>query len=308
MFIADSHCDTLYALMRGRRPDELMVNREKMAQGGMGMHTFALFTGSQGTSGTPYLDAVNMLACRDQLQMPIYTGLLPEKIPEGPFGVISIEGGEALEGKLERLYEFYRSAGIRMIALTWNYENEIGHPAKNGPQPGLKPFGLRLLQEMDKLGIYADVSHLNEAGFWDIYDNMTLPPIASHSNNRELCDVPRNLRKEQIKAIIEKGGYIGINFYTAFLTKDETATIDDVLRHIDSIMEMGGEDVLGFGSDFDGIERWPEGLYDSSCFPKLIEALSKHGYSDAIIEKIAGLNLWNLLKRAEKLRLSIDEA
>ncbi len=291
MFIADSHCDTLYALMRGRDIRSLMVNREKMVSGGMGLHTFALFTGSKGVDGTPYQDALDMLSCRDKLGMPIYTGFLPESIPDGPFGVISIEGGEALEGKIERLHEFYNAAGIRMIALTWNFENEIGYPAKLGPKPGLKPFGMELLKEMDKFGVYADVSHLNEAGFWDIYDHMELPPIASHSNNRELCDVPRNLRKDQIKAIIEKKGYIGINFYTHFLTKNDTSTLDDVVRHIDSIMELGGEDVLGFGSDFDGIESWPEGLSDSSSFLNLIGALQKRGYRDETIAKIAGLNL-----------------
>lgn len=308
MFIADSHCDTLYALMRGHETGELMVNREKMINGGMGMHTFALFTGSKGTNGTAHQDALDMLSCVDKLNVPVYTGALPEEIPDGPFGVISIEGGEALEGKITVLKELYALSGIRMIALTWNFENEIGYPAKLGPKPGLKPFGLELLKEMDKMGIYADVSHLNEAGFWDICEHMTLPPIASHSNNRELCNVPRNLYKNQIKAIIEKEGYIGINFYTAFLTEQGSATLDDVLRHIDSIMELGGENVLGFGSDFDGIDSWPEGLYDSSCFPRLIEALEKHGYAQSVIEKIAGKNLWRILKKADDLRRRNNEA
>ena len=259
MFTADSHCDTLWALKKGNDLSTLMVNRQKMELGGMGMHTFALFTGSRGTNGTAYR-------------------------------------------KMDRLYEFYALAGIRMITLTWNFENEIGYPAKLGSKPGLKPFGLRLLKEMDKLGIYADVSHLNEAGFWDICENMNLPPIASHSNNRELCDVPRNLYKAQIKAIIEKKGYIGINFYTAFLTKADKSNLGDVLRHIDSIYELGGEDVLGFGSDFDGIDSWPEGLYDSSCFPALIDALLRHGYSEQAVSKMAGGNLWRLLKRGDALR------
>ncbi len=302
MFTADSHCDTLWALKKGNDLSTLMVNRQKMELGGMGMHTFALFTGSKGTNGTAYQDGIDMLACKDRLGIKLYTERLPDKIPEGPFGVISIEGGEALEGNMDRLYEFYALAGIRMIALTWNFENEIGYPAKLGSKPGLKPFGLRLLKEMDKLGIYADVSHLNEAGFWDICENMNLPPIASHSNNRELCDVPRNLYKAQIKAIIEKKGYIGINFYTAFLTKADKSNLGDVLRHIDSIYELGGEDVLGFGSDFDGIDSWPEGLYDSSCFPALIDALLRHGYSEQAVSKMAGGNLWRLLKRGDALR------
>ncbi len=302
MFIADSHCDTLWELRKGSDPASLMVSREKMLASGMGMHTFALFTGSKGPAGTPYKDALDMLACRDKLGIDLYTKHLPSSIPQGPWGVISIEGGEALEGKLSRLGEFYDTTGVRMIALTWNFENEIGYPAKLGSKPGLKPFGFELLKEMDRLGVYADVSHLNEAGFWDVCEHMQLPPIASHSNNRELCDVPRNLYKAQIKAIIEKNGYIGINFYTEFLTKTGHSKIDDVLKHIDSINELGGENVLGFGSDFDGIDSWPEGLYDSSCFARLIDALLRHGYSDETVAKIAGGNLWRILKTADDSR------
>ncbi len=302
MFIADTHCDTLYALAKGRKQDELMVNREKMLGGNVTLQTFALFTGSNGTHGSAYEDANAMLSCMDQLSVDWLLSKLPDTYPSVPTGIISIEGGEALEGNTQRLYEFYDRTGLRMIALTWNFENEIGYPAKLGKEPGLKQFGLDLLKHMDKLGIYADVSHLNEAGFWDIYEHMSLPPIASHSNNREICDVPRNLNKKQILAIIERHGYIGINFYTNFLTKSSTASIDDVVRHIDSIMELGGEDVLGFGSDFDGIEAWPEGLCDSSCFPKLIDALSAHGYTQTQLEKISHLNLWRLLKTADNKR------
>ncbi len=307
MFIADSHCDTLYALVKGHELSGLMVNRDKMLAGGLTLQTLALFTGSKGTNGTAYQDAIDMLSCRDQLGIDIYTGKLPDKYPEVPSAVISIEGGEALEGRMDRLYEFFHTAGIRMIALTWNFENEIGYPAKLGPKPGLKPFGLALLKEMDRLGIYADASHLNEAGFWDICEHMALPPIASHSNCRALCDVPRNLTNEQIEAIVARGGYIGINFYTNFLTDSGKATLDDVLRHIDAMYDLGGEDVVGLGSDFDGIEKWPEGLANASDFPNLIDALLRHGYTDAQVEKLAHGNLWRLLKHADALR-KYDEA
>ena len=302
MFVADSHCDTLMALLHGSDREKLMVTAEKMKKGGVGLQTFAMFTGANGTHGTAYQDGIGMLGCMDKLNVKMVLKHLPDELPDEPCGVISMEGGEALEGKIERLYEFYNLSGLRMIALTWNFENEIGYPAKLGPTPGLKPFGMKLLKEMDKLGIYADVSHLNEAGFWDVAENMKLPPIASHSNNREVCDVPRNLYKKQIEEIISRKGYIGINFYTNFLTKTGTSCIDDVIRHIDSIMELGGEDVLGFGSDFDGIELWPDGLSDSACFPNLIEALLKQGYTEKQVEKFAGLNLWRLLKDADGIR------
>ena len=241
-----------------------------------------------------------MLDNKERLGVPLYLGDLPGEPPKTPHGVISIEGGEMLEGNINRLYEFYNEARIRMIALTWNHENEIGYSAKSQSTQGLKPFGLTLLREMDYLGILADASHLNEAGFWDIVEHASLPPIASHSNLKKLCGHCRNLTDEQVKAIIEKKGFIGINFYSSFLREGERATLDDVLRHIDGIAEMGGIDVLGFGSDFDGIDEWPEGLGHPGDFPALLNLLIKHGYSESDVEKIAGLNLWNVLKRAEK--------
>ena len=207
-----------------------------------------------------------------------------------------------LEGSLERLAEFHQRCRLRMIALTWNFENEIGHPAAKGAKPGLKPFGMKLLGAMDRYGILADVSHLNEAGFWDICEHASLPPIASHSNLKKLCGHSRNLTDEQVKAIIEKGGFIGINFYTCFLRDEGPATLEDVLRHIDGIAQLGGIDVLGFGSDFDGIDEWPEGLGDPTGFPPLLELLEKHGYSREDIAKIAGLNLWKVMKKAEAMR------
>jgi membrane dipeptidase len=221
-------------------------------------------------------------------------------MPEKPSGVISCEGGEMLVGSLDKLAEFDDETRLRMIALTWNFENEIGHPAKEGPKGGLKPFGIKLLAAMDRYGILADVSHLNEAGFWDVCEHTALPPIASHSDCRWLCDVPRNLKREQVRAIIDRGGFIGVNFYSNFLKSDGLATMDDVVRHIDALCELGAEHVIGFGSDFDGIDAWPEGLGDPSAFPVLLDALRKRGYSEATLEGIAGLNLWYLLKRAER--------
>ena len=116
------------------------------------------------------------------------------------------------------------------------------------------------MREMNRKGVLCDVSHLNEAGFWDVIEHSTLPPVASHSNARALCEHTRNLTEAQIRAVIEKKGYIGVNFYSAFLANGRAATLEDVYRHVDAILQLGGEDVVGFGSDFDGIDAWPEGL------------------------------------------------
>ena len=303
MFITDAHCDTLRAVaVNGQAPVECTVTAERLKRGGVGVQTFAMFAGGKGPAGTPYDDGVKMLNNMHMLGVEIYTGALDAEPPTSPKGVISIEGGEMLTGCIEKLVEFDTRARIRLIALTWNNENEIGYPAKLGPKGHLKPFGIALLREMDKRGIYADVSHLNEDGFWDICENAALPPVASHSNCRWLCAVPRNLRKEQVRAIIERHGFIGINFYTAFLTKKGDAVLEDVFRHIDAICEMGGQKVLGFGSDFDGIDRWPAGLADPADFPAIIELMRAHGYSEETIIDIAGMNYWRLLKAGEEAR------
>lgn len=300
MFVADAHCDTLYAIaIKGKSTNQCAVTLKTLEAGGVGLQTFALFTGRKGPKGTPYVDALVMLAATETTKVKMLTGKLPDQPPVTPTGIYSCEGGEMLEGSLERLKEFQHRVRLRMIALTWNFENEIGFPASEGPRPGLKPFGVKLLKAMDRHGILPDTSHLNEAGFWDVCEHATLPPIASHSNCRWLCNVPRNLKRDQVRAIVEKGGFIGINFYSKFLRESGKATMDDVVRHIDALCELGAEHVVGFGSDFDGIDAWPEGLADPSGFPALLEALRNRGYSEETLQNLAGLNLWNLLKRAE---------
>ena len=301
MFIADAHCDALYRIaICNELPADVAVTADNLAAGGVGLQTFALFAGSNGPAGTPYEDGLRMIEASKALQIPMLTDKLPDCPPESPTGIFSCEGGEMLEGSLARLEEFHERVKLRMITLTWNFENEIGYPAMSAVSDGLKPFGFSLLNKMDALGILADTSHLNEAGFWDVCEHSELPPIASHSNCRWLCDVPRNLNKEQVMALIDRGGFIGVNFYSRFLREEGPASLDDVVRHIDSLCEMGAENIVGFGSDFDGIVEWPEGLENPSNYPDLLDALRQRGYSENQIENIAGLNFWNLLKKVEQ--------
>ena len=304
MFIADTHSDTLYSMLFESWSDgELMASKENLLKGKVNLETFALFAGARQYKDTPYENARRMIEASKTLDIPFITGKLPEMPFDSLCGVYSIEGGEVLEGKIERLYELDDELRLRMIALTWNYDNQIGTPAKIDAETGLKPFGKMLLKEMDARGIYADVSHLNERGFWDVYENMALPPIASHSNCKSLCSSYRNLKDDQIDAIISKNGYIGINFYPHFL-KDggENTTMHDVIRHIDYIASRGGVHVIGLGSDYDGIEVQPSGMENASCMYTIADALTKHGYSDQDVESIMGMNLWRLLKKGDAVR------
>ncbi len=298
--IADAHCDTLSVLgPKNMNPLQCMVTAQRMSEGHVGLQTFALFAGSKDWQGRYRERAHQMLDAMDKVGVPFLLGDLPEQMPETPHGILSIEGGELLEGSLERFEEYNAVGRIRMIALTWNYENEVGHPAALGPEGGLKPFGRELLRRMGQAGCLADVSHLNEAGFWDVVEYSDLPPIATHSNSRAECEHVRNLTDDQIRAIIERGGFIGINFYSRFLREEGAATLDDLLRHVDHIAQMGGIGVLGLGSDFDGIDAWPEGLGSPADFPALMDLLAAHGYSQADLTAISHGNLFRLLKQAE---------
>ena len=301
MFTTDAHCDTLYEIAtKDRKFEDCCVTLDRLYAGNVGLQTFAMFTSKRRPD--PYADGLAMKAVYKKLPILHLDGTLPDLPPEELSCILSVEGGEMFKGSLDVLREFDDDVHLRLIALTWNFENEIGTPAKMRADGGLKPFGFEFLAEMDRRGIMADVSHLNEAGFWDVVNHAKLPPVASHSNCRWLCDVPRNLHREQVQAMIDRGGFIGINFYSEFLARDRDAVLDDVLRQIDAICEMGGEDVVGFGSDFDGIDAWPEGLASPADFPALLDLLSRHGYGQAQLEKIAGLNYWRVLKAAEALK------
>ena len=298
MFIADAHCDALYRIaIEGCALSECAVSPERLRAGGVGLQTFAMYSSLRRPD--PHADGLKMLAVYRTLPLHRLDGKLPERPPEGPCAVLSMEGGEILRGNLEILGEFDGDTRLRLIALTWNYENEIGTPAAKNACEGLKPFGFRLLKEMDRRGIAADVSHLNEAGFWDVMNAAAVTPLASHSNCRWLRDVPRNLTRDQVRALIERGGFIGVNFYSEFLAQGRAASMEDVVRQIDEICAMGGERIVGFGSDFDGIDTWPDGLASPADFPRLLDLLARRGYTDDQLRDIAGRNYWRFLRDAE---------
>ena len=211
--------------------------------------------------------------------------------------VLSIEGGEACEGHLELLRIYYR-LGVRAMALLWNYENEIGYPAKltEYADRGLKPFGRACVKEMNRIGMAVDVSHLNEKGFWEAYDLSERPLFASHSDAKALCMHPRNLTDEQIRAIIRQKGYIGLNFFTPFLVDQGPSTLDDLVRHALYILDLGGENVLGFGSDFDGIDDMPEGMHGAQDFQLVVQALERAGVDRATMEKITHGNFLRYIR------------
>ena len=252
--------------------------------------TPAALANSWGLKSGMILNAVSKTHDYDE-----YTALAQLKLPDGEVAVmLSIEGCEPFDPGLHTIAE-YRAHGVRMAAITWNHENTLGYPAMSGSTQGLKPYGVQAIREMQRLGIAADVSHLNEAGVFDILNKTDKPPMASHSNCRALVDHPRNLSDEQLRAMFKAGGFVGVNFWPTII--GEPANIDHLIDHIAHMYDIGGEGKVGFGSDFDGIERKPEGLNNPADFPKLIDGLRRRGFAEKDVADIAGLGLIHYFER-----------
>lgn len=209
---------------------------------------------------------------------------------------LSIEEGEVLEGRIERLKEVY-DLGIRFITLTWNFENSIGYPNINFKYKdrGLKEKGKELVVEMEKLGIIPDCSHLSDAGFYGLVNICKKPFVATHSNARAITNHPRNLTDDMIRLLASKGGVIGLNFYGEFLGSGNFSKIENMLAHIKHIVNIGGIEVLCIGSDFDGIDSILE-IENIGQTNKLIDALKHNNFSEDYIEKLFYKNALRFLK------------
>lgn len=298
MILCDAHADTLHRMATGdKKPFDLSLDRLK--EGGVSLQVLAMFVG---VDPDPHVVAGlynNMWQAAEQLKQEGWLQAMDpqEAATDQPRFLLSVEGCEIFEPGLH-VIDDYRKRGVRMAAITWNYENALGTPACINQDDGLKPYGLKAAKHMQSLGMALDVSHLNIPGFYDLLGKTDAPPLASHSCARALCDHPRNLTDQQLRDLFAAGGYVGINFLPLFLTPGGTdCTIDTVIDHIDHMHQLGGEGMVGFGSDFDGISEKPEGLDNPSDFPKLITRLIERGYSPADVEAIAGLNFLAYYKR-----------
>lgn len=290
MFIADTHCDTLYAMATQPAGDPLMITPDLLRQGGVTLQTMALWTGPKGQNAETLAEKeMAQIARLTEAGIRQVTDPADAKMGEHCF-MLSIEGGELFQDDIASVQRWY-DKGVRMAAITWNNSTRIACSAKSRSTEGLSDYGVQVVHEMQRLGMAVDVSHLNEAGFWDLFRKGHRPPMASHSCVRSLCDHFRNLTDEQLRAMIQYGGYVGVNFYPHFLAEDGKATVRTVAEHIDYICQMGGSEIVGFGSDFDGIEVCPEGLEHAGLIPNLLDELRRMGYSEDAIAGVAGENL-----------------
>lgn len=205
----------------------------------------------------------------------------------------SVEGGAVLAGRLERI-QALADCGVRTLTLTWNGENELA--SGTTATGGLKPLGRNIIRELERCCIVADVSHLNDESMSDVIEWAQRPVIATHSNSRRLCNVPRNLTDDQFRCIAERRGLVGLNFFTGFLREDrKDACMEDLLRHAEHFLDLGGEEVLALGSDFDGAEM-PCDLPDCGALPALAGRLTE-AFGVTISEKICYKNALDFWQR-----------
>ncbi|MBO5033186.1 MAG: dipeptidase [Lachnospiraceae bacterium] len=324
MKIADMHCDTISEIWESRqrqRPQKLCQNQlhvdiQKMKKAGYVLQNFAMYIDLKRQSD-PFEYVCELIDVfyeelaenkNDISVIKTYQDILENEKQGKISAMMTIEEGGCCKGELEKLEKLYQ-LGARMMTLTWNYPNELAYPNmltdqkdRNGfyiadYSRGLTEKGFDFIERMEELGIIIDVSHLSDAGFWDIVKHTKKPFAASHSNARALCAHSRNLDDDMIQAIAGRGGVIGLNYYGCFLneTNDSDSSVLKIARHARHIVKTGGIACLGLGSDFDGIDGTLE-MEDCSQMDKLVSALEKQHFTGSEIDRILYQNVLNLYR------------
>ena len=312
--IIDMHCDTITKLAHNKQSfvdNDGHISLKKLKQGNYLMQCFAIFIHKE-YDIPAYQSCLNYISLfkefmkenSDEIaQLTTYDDIVFNQQLGKISAMLTIEGGEAIEGSLEKLQRFY-DLGVRMMTLTWNFENEIAYPnhmGRNEPhypdtEHGLKPFGLEVINKMQDLGMIIDVSHLSDAGIYDVLNYAHKPIVASHSNARAICDVPRNMTDDMIKLLKRNGGIMGINYCADFVSANTSNNqIPDIIEHIKHIISVADIETVALGGDFDGIPT-PVGMSDCSKTWDLYNALKVEGFSKEDIDKIFYKNFLRVLK------------
>ncbi|GMB08381.1 dipeptidase [Thermolongibacillus altinsuensis] len=303
----DAHCDVLFRLFSDpslsfQKNSSLHVTYEGLQQTGSAVQCFAIYIPESVRPESRFFVALEMIECfyTQILSNPKMKMVRSKKdiasLQQGEIGaMLTLEGCEAIGESLVQLKTLLR-LGVYSVGLTWNHANMVADGALETRGGGLTAFGKRVVRTLNEEKCWIDLSHLCERAFWDVIE-LADYPIASHSNAYSLCLHPRNLRDEQIRAIIQKNGVIGVTFVPQFLHNDQRpATIADVLRHVDHICSLGGENHLGFGSDFDGIAHTVEGLANVTHYAHLINELLKY-YSEDQVKKFLFHNFYERMPK-----------
>jgi len=213
--------------------------------------------------------------------------------------MLGMEGGHAIENSLGALRAFH-AMGVRYMTLTHNGTLDWADAANDEARHhGLTAFGKEVVREMNRLGMLVDLAHTSPETMSDALDVSEAPVIWSHADARALRDVPRNVPDDVLRRLPQNGGVVMVTFVPSFLTDEETATISDVADHVEHIARVAGVDHVGIGSDFDGITQTVVGLEDVSTYPKLFAELSRRGWSEQDLAKLAGENILRVMREAE---------
>ncbi|MBR6957003.1 MAG: dipeptidase [Erysipelotrichaceae bacterium] len=309
--VIDMHCDTMTRLFRNGedfRDCDMHITLKKMAEGNYLMQCFAMFLYLEKTPNpfeqcNTFIDFFEKTIAEnsDVIRKVTTVEEILENREKGLMSaLLTIEEGEAVEGSVEKLEHFY-NRGVRMMSLTWNFPNQIAFPnyvyeGRVDTERGLTEKGIEIINRMWDLGMIVDVAHLNDAGIYDVLSCARKPVVASHSNARAVCNVPRNLTDDMIVKLRENGGIMGINYCPDFISdnKDQNQ-IPDIIKHIRHIIKVGGIETVALGSDFDGIET-PIGMSDCSKTNDLYDALVADGFSEEEIDMIFYKNFLRVLK------------
>ncbi len=285
MLIFDCHADTLEKWTDNISYTHFKMNEIKPPF----IQVFAAFIGEE---GEPYARVNALIDTYGSLsgfnKITSYEDIDEKKISS----VLAVEGGDAVGEDKEKLCALI-GRGVRILTLTWNYDNAIAGAAL-GKGTGLTRFGKEVISFCEKSGVTVDLSHASDQTFYDVLSILKKPVMVSHSNLRELCPNKRNITKDEFSALIKNGGVAGVNFYPPFLNENG-ADINDILRHIDAFLSLGGEENVGIGTDFDGIDSLPSGVSGTRSLYTLCEKLIKL-YGDNVTEKIMGQNFLRVLR------------
>ena len=309
--VFDLHCDTALRILN-KNPDKLEslrnnklhidLERAKTLPGYA--QCFACFTTTKQSSGDMAAiglfekematilreteeneDLIRLAYSAKDVEMNLENGLMS--------AILTIEGPAGIDFNPYILEDLYK-IGYRITTLSWNEKNPLTGSCVTGG--GLTEEGREYVKEAQRVGMVVDVSHISDEGFWDIIEITQKPIIASHSNSRALCNVPRNLTDDMYRAICKTGGTVGINLYNDFL--GENPTVDTVCDHIFHFLQVAGSDNhLSLGSDFDGMERLPAGITGIQDYPKLAERLLERGLDEETVYKVFWKNAIEVIER-----------
>lgn len=298
----DGHCDTIYECMgkgRSLRENSGHVDLMRGQRYGRRAQFFALFDNvrelPEGTAWTKLCqmhdwfcaqaaeNADVMALCRTGAEVDAAAA------QHKTAALLSIEGADLLDCDMAHL-ETAASWGVRLLNPVWNNANALCGSCAQEPERGLSARGVEFVARMEELGIHTDVSHISDAGFWDVLRRAKRPVVASHSNARAICPHRRNLTDDMFRAIRDTGGVVGINLYADFVGGD---SMEQLIAHIERFLSLDGEKTVALGGDLDGCEALAAGFSDVQDVAKLYQALEERGYPQTLLEDI----FWNNWRR-----------